>query len=370
MVDLDIQDLLISPPREVSGSQTSQKFDYQKDWSLCKILKLEENEEEYLAFFDYHDDFVIMNSARNPLEIHFFQIKAVSKNNWTSAALTKVTKQENEEEESSIIGKLYFNKIKFKQYAKSLTFVSTIPLKFKMPGKTTSSNLTDFSLNDLAIEEKNLIKEQISNELNIESSSIEVDQILFHKTDLSPSDSTTHTKGRLFEFLQKKYTGLERFCESIYQTLFGEIKKKSNYARKIIDFEDCKKKKAISSEEVKNYFKFFEETSPEFTQKELIEKIEPRLNQEFSITKSLQISTELRNYVIKRQVVENKILTNLKEKIIEIIEKLNLEVDDLKQLIANVRQKYEKVALEEEKIFNPQFLDAIIIYEYYEKFNR
>ena len=37
-------------PREGSGSSISNRFDFQKDWAICKVLELHEKTEDYLIW--------------------------------------------------------------------------------------------------------------------------------------------------------------------------------------------------------------------------------------------------------------------------------------------------------------------------------
>jgi len=72
---------LLSSPREISGSQTSRKYDYQKNWSLLKILELLKKNKDFIALIDYHEDLVIINFDEPLEKLEFYQIKCVKRGN-------------------------------------------------------------------------------------------------------------------------------------------------------------------------------------------------------------------------------------------------------------------------------------------------
>ena len=72
----DLRDAIIRlKPREHAGSRSADRFDYQKDWAICKLLQLHESSADYLIAFDVFDDVVVLNSEATPDRISFFQIK-------------------------------------------------------------------------------------------------------------------------------------------------------------------------------------------------------------------------------------------------------------------------------------------------------
>ncbi|MFD2209508.1 dsDNA nuclease domain-containing protein [Virgibacillus halophilus] len=75
-------------PRDTSGPRSSNRFDYQKDWAILKMMEMYEVEEDFLLVMDYYDDVVVYDSATDLENISFSQIKTSSKN-WTLNSLTK-----------------------------------------------------------------------------------------------------------------------------------------------------------------------------------------------------------------------------------------------------------------------------------------
>ena len=69
------QETLLETPRENAGSRSSNRFDFQKNWAICKLLELHQNNEDYVLILDLHEDVIILDSSNNPKCADFFQVK-------------------------------------------------------------------------------------------------------------------------------------------------------------------------------------------------------------------------------------------------------------------------------------------------------
>jgi hypothetical protein len=84
MTAVSIGDKLATrPPRERGGSIGSNRYDFQKDWTICKILELHKQQQSYLILCDYHEDVVVLDDEVNPTAAEFFQVKTKPIGNWT-----------------------------------------------------------------------------------------------------------------------------------------------------------------------------------------------------------------------------------------------------------------------------------------------
>lgn len=59
-------------PRENAGASSSNRFEYQINWGLHRLLQLEKAHENYVMILDYHDDIVICNSDKQEGYIDFY----------------------------------------------------------------------------------------------------------------------------------------------------------------------------------------------------------------------------------------------------------------------------------------------------------
>lgn len=101
-----IKKLRTISPRENSGSVSSNRFDYQKDWAISKIIDLSKNA-DFLLVFEFYEDIIVFDSSDNPNVIDFYQVKTKVTGKHSVSSLLKKTKG------SSILGKLFTNKINF-----------------------------------------------------------------------------------------------------------------------------------------------------------------------------------------------------------------------------------------------------------------
>lgn len=71
-------DLTSKPQRETAGSDSAARFDYQKDWAFCRMMRKHMDGEDYLVAFEYHDDVLFLTPSNAPTSAEFFQVKTSS----------------------------------------------------------------------------------------------------------------------------------------------------------------------------------------------------------------------------------------------------------------------------------------------------
>ena len=54
--------IVAKKPRENAGALAANRFAYQLDWGLKKLLELEESNLPYTIIFDYQDDILVLDS--------------------------------------------------------------------------------------------------------------------------------------------------------------------------------------------------------------------------------------------------------------------------------------------------------------------
>lgn len=125
-----LKDFVDKPVRENSGSRSSNRFDYQKNWSLCELLELHSENTDYLMVFEHHEDVVVIDRQSSPSTATFYQVKTRNSGNWTVGSLTK--SKSKDDKTQSILGKLYENHIHFPDSAERLVFTSNQPFSAKL----------------------------------------------------------------------------------------------------------------------------------------------------------------------------------------------------------------------------------------------
>lgn len=73
-----LDDLVGKPQRETAGSSAASRFDYQKNWAFCEMLRRHMENADYLVAFEFHDDVVFLEPSANPTSADFAQVKTSS----------------------------------------------------------------------------------------------------------------------------------------------------------------------------------------------------------------------------------------------------------------------------------------------------
>lgn len=104
MADL-LSDLAKKPQRETAGADSAARFDYQKDWAFCRMLRKHIEGESYIIAFEFHDDVLFLTPEVSPSSAEFAQVKtsAASKPRTLSSITTRPAGK------ASILGKMLSN---------------------------------------------------------------------------------------------------------------------------------------------------------------------------------------------------------------------------------------------------------------------
>lgn len=229
--------------RETSGSRSSNRFAYQHNWSLCELLNLHLNSDDYLMVFEHHDDVVVFDSSHSPEGAIFYQVKSKTSGNWTVASLTKV-----KDGKPSVLNKLYDHHIHFSKGAKRLVFTSNQPLSAKLRSGEKSVEKNSVQFSELSDKEKCKISEKV--ESNQPYCDLEgLSKLETQRNDLRPDDHDTKAKGKLVEFFENFNPEAEVSVSLVYKTFSDEIKRKNNYEGVIESTDDLITHKSISRDE-------------------------------------------------------------------------------------------------------------------------
>lgn len=230
-----------TPVRETSGSMSSNRFDYQKNWSLCELLELHANQDDYLMVFEHHEDVVVFDSQSDPSGVIFYQVKSKKSGNWTVGALTTSKK-----ESPSIIEKLYENYKRFSDIAEvSLIFSSNQPLSAKLRNGDKSIDLGRVSFSCLSDKEKEKIRSAVEPPSQEYCNLHGLSTIETQKSDLRLSNHTSIAKGKLVEFFENLHPESQVHISLVYKTFFDEIRRKTNHEREIGNDSELLRHKAI-----------------------------------------------------------------------------------------------------------------------------
>lgn len=238
-----LADALISIPQSERGGEIAQRgFDYQSCWALSEMLEYELEERDYVFIFEYHDDVIIFDRENNPQNLTFVQVKT-RETHWTPNSLYNATKSAP----ISIIAKQFLLQKAFLGYAHKapkLMFVTNAVVKFPKVGGRTS-----FDANTLQPDDQDKIKQAVAKQAVINETDIDLSTLKFVQSSLSLHDHTTHLKGKLCDFLSKKYEiSTNLHIDPLISLLTTECREKSKFkSGDITEIADLVSKKGFSS---------------------------------------------------------------------------------------------------------------------------
>ena len=246
------QKLSTIKPRENGGSIASNRFDFQKDWAICKLIELSKSNSDFILAFEFHEDIVVFDSSTNPNFIDFYQIKSKKTGKFNLNMLLSKQKLKDSEG-NSILGKLLNNKINFDTETKSLNIISNTAFKFK---ENLTSEKTNICCDELTKEEKEKIATALTSELSIKWVNDFLMLIHFNVSDLTIEHHNEITKAKLNSLIEHKFSSDIKYNPSLaYRTIFDEINRRNNLEKTPESFEELIKYKAVTKDDFERILK-------------------------------------------------------------------------------------------------------------------
>lgn len=239
---MGLAEALVSIPQSERGGEIAQRgFDYQTCWALSQMLEYELDGKNYVFIFEYHDDVLILNDAISPTDIIFAQVKTREKH-WTASLLSSSTKKKP----VSIIGKLFIHYKHFYNYLPKLLFITNASFNLCNENGGKSS----FGADEVKDEYKTNFTKAIKKQVELDESSIDLSAMFFVQSSLSLDDHITHLKGKLCDFLSKKFGDSSTLSINVLVSLLEkECRNRSKVkSADIINFSDLVLRKGFSSQ--------------------------------------------------------------------------------------------------------------------------
>jgi hypothetical protein len=265
------------PPRENAGSISANRFEYQKDWSLCLLLQLHLVGGDYLIVLDMHEDVVVLNAAFEPKTAKFYQVKTLhgsAQKSWTRAALIK-RKTGKKGQANSILGKLYNNKVLFKEYTERLAVVSNATYSIRLAdGKKPPLAKKSIAYIDIHSADRKKLEDALQTELALPAAPDLKDLLFLEVSDLHIEKHSEHARGKLVDFLDKVVPERATPVATIYRLLIDEIRVKNDTTVMPSDFAELARLKGISRAD---FVKILDRTGVTSDPKQIWNKIEANL---------------------------------------------------------------------------------------------
>lgn len=256
--------IVAKKPRENAGALAANRFTYQLDWGLKKLLELEESNQPYTIIFDYQDDILVLDSDEEPNYIDFYQVKTnAAAGGWSKAQLTKVPpvklskepmqgdlfsgSEDDVEEEGkySKIAKLLIHSLDFPDNARDFFFVTNANFGGTLIKGRKFNRAQEMEFAQLAQEAQKDIKQKIKAELPSLDDGV-FERLHFIKNQMSIEDHEKTIIGFLTDFLNKHIPKANVSVRPVYDTLMGEIRKRNDYEATPNSVDDLVKNKAFT----------------------------------------------------------------------------------------------------------------------------
>jgi len=351
-------------PREVSGSSSSNRSDYQQSWAFCLLLKLHRTGQDYLVFFDYHDDVVVLDSSSNPTAMDFYQVKTKKTGNWTATLLLKREKGANDKLLNSIAGKMYANKIAFPAAAKTLNFISNAQFSIKHKDNPNSPTVVaGFELAELCRETLTEFSKTIQAEHELDYSPL-CDIITKFSTDpLSLEAHVTHATGELANYLNGIKPDGKFATASGQRAIATAIARKTNHERTPATKDELIEAKGITRAEFEEMLSTIVSHEDERERWQDIRHTLTTEQQPFGDIHRWQI--EWKKYAVERMDFSNTVLMAVQRAMKNIILDSRQENPSrtLRELVVDCMQRFDTKTQHAPTPFSRDYLTAVILFE-------
>lgn len=232
------QSPLLEEQRENSGAMASNRFSYQVNWGVLKLVELHAKEPQYYLLMEQHEDALVCDDIDSPKYIELYQIKTRRGKNWKIAALTSL------DASRSIVGKLYDARNNFKPIDVKMFFITDAYFEVKEVNVETLKILDSIRYSDLIDKDQLRLEKSIESCSPVDPADNLNDLFVFEKIPMTSDGHEIHAQGVLAEFFSVKLD--KPFKKSSYYFIAGEVRKRNNVEKNIRDVDSLKKLKSIS----------------------------------------------------------------------------------------------------------------------------
>ena len=125
-------------PRDIFGSQTAARYEFQANYSMLKLIELLEGKQDFRIVFDHFDDLMVLDSATTPSRVWLYQIKSKDPGEWSC---TEICAKVSRKVPKSIVSKMYAHQTLFGQALQETSIVSNASYRIKLLDGTFSSGM-------------------------------------------------------------------------------------------------------------------------------------------------------------------------------------------------------------------------------------
>lgn len=224
--------VLRTPQREQSGSDSYNRFEYQTHWIVYHIINQLNQKSQCIVFCEFQDDMSQSNSGVDD-KYDFYQIKTKEENKeWTLSEISKKEKNKDGTPKKSFLGHIFYSFLQFADNCSNCFFISNN--KFDSEIRSWQACIEDGYL--LKSDNPDLYKKircRIEEEYKLDALT-NFDEIYdkfiqntyIQKSDLQLETFENQVSGKFFEFIQDK-TIPANTANLILKQIISDVRKKS-----------------------------------------------------------------------------------------------------------------------------------------------
>ncbi len=342
---------------------SANRFDFQRDWALCRLFDLHEGEGDYALLMEHHDDVIILDSPEDPTAIDFYQLKT-GKGHSTIDSLLK-PKQLEDGKGNSILGKMIDNCLRFQAAARSVNLVCDRPYKVPLKCGTKSDAKDEICLAELTDDEAEKVVQKIAEEHDLADPPAFLELVRLLVTTLSVNDHADHAMGKLAAFMGRVRPGVPIAIPPLYNTLYGDLRRKANYEKTGLDFDGLLRLKGITRDQ-------FAKMIAEVKEQKKFEREWPTINtllasEGVGFVELIRICEACRLHEIERMNRDHVVLTELRTVIGELAQSILTSGDPAKlsEALALCVTHGRARRIKGSEIFTDPYLKAIGLFHLY-----
>jgi hypothetical protein len=241
------QAMLQLKQRETGGSTAQARFDYQACWGAKRILQNYSSGVDFALGFEFHDDIIELDAARQPTRVRFFQIKTKEKGNWSTKSIVK---QENGK---SILGKLVQTKRAFKEHSEKASLVTNALFTF-------ANEETHFASSQLLETEHKAFLASLQSELKTSDADL-LNGVEFVSDSMPLDHCDAVVLSKVTEVIEQEFGSFDCSMAAFCRSILDQCRRRSKKISDVKDFDELLKCKFVTRDNMEKWTQDFVETA-------------------------------------------------------------------------------------------------------------
>lgn len=235
-----------APLAEEGGSISADRFDYQKNWALARLLTLHQGSGNYVLLCELHEDIAVLDCPDQPSSAAFYQIKTSAKSAWTLRKLTNRRKGSSGDALPSILGRLCAKAAQLKEQRVTFQFVTNVGSGYGFPVTAKAAEASGQRLFEvLKPAEWEAMRKCLADELGEDIDASLQDQLTVSIAQIHLDTHNETAVGLVTNFLDQHVKGAHIRPAAFYRTLFDELRRRTVAKRPAGTISDVCRAKGI-----------------------------------------------------------------------------------------------------------------------------